>query len=502
MAFVGYRSRSSPVALVWACGLLAFALLTLGLVHHESARRARERSAAVPLRPVVLIDLAANRAARGDGVFAELEAWRAAAAALGRPVDVFEGESLWDLAPETYAVWVLPAQARLSEDDWLALDSYLEGDGGAVLTGHSGLQGEDGVELDRSALVRLFPSERFADPGSDATLLRVVGRSPLVAGVEPGREMELGPSDHVLATVSPGALDWQGEAGHSGALRGSAALHGRHRGAPVAWLGFSVAGLVDPRAAARIAGNALRFAAREPLLDLRPWPDGRPCAVLVDGSSAVDSSADLCQVDVAHSGAADFDRLVRGGCRFATTAASDNVLPEVLARGGAKLVAIPEPRPRREAQGAALLRELLAGYEVAERMGSVFSLRSDAGWRAAEGREALFASVGQELGVRGAWFARPDELAEWWLARTQVEARLEMLAPDGVRVVFANHGESEALGLTARIYVPDGADTPRLEAGRVFARRPLLRLATDHTWIELVARPLDPGSEVSYTIRF
>jgi hypothetical protein len=64
MAFVGYRSRSSPAALVWTGGILAFALLTLGLVHHESARRARERSAAVPVRPVVVIDLQANRAAR------------------------------------------------------------------------------------------------------------------------------------------------------------------------------------------------------------------------------------------------------------------------------------------------------------------------------------------------------------------------------------------------------------------------------------------------------
>lgn len=496
MAFVGYRSRSSPAALVWAGGLLAFAMLTLGLVHHESARRARERSAAVPMRPVVVIDLPANRAARGDAALPEIDTWRAAAAALGRPVEVFEGESLWDLAPEQYAVWVLPSQARLSEDDWLALDSYLAGDGGAVLTGTTGLQAEDGLEAERSTLVRLFPGERFADPGSTATLLRVVGRSPLVAGLEPGQQVELRAGDGALATVSPGSLDWRRDAG------GGATLHGRHRGAPVAWLGFSVADVVDPQSAERIAGNALRFAAREPLLDLRPWPDGRPCAVLVDGGAAADSSGDLCQATLAHPDDPDLDRLVRGGCRFATTAASDHVLPEVLARGGATLVAIPEPRPRREAQGAALLRELLAGYELAERMGSVFSLRSDASWRAAEGREALFASVGQELGARGAWFARPDELAEWWLARVHVDAQLETLAPDGVRVTFANHGETGALGLTARIYVPDGADTPRLESGPFFARRPLLRLATDRTWIELVARPLDPGSEVSYTIRF
>ena len=83
--------------------------------------------------------LSIGQAARGEAALLELDAWRAAAAALGRPVEVFEGETLWDLAPEQYAVWVLPSQARLSEDDLLALDSYLAGDGGAVLTGPTGL---------------------------------------------------------------------------------------------------------------------------------------------------------------------------------------------------------------------------------------------------------------------------------------------------------------------------------------------------------------------------
>jgi hypothetical protein len=54
--------------------------------------------------------------------------------------------------------------------------------------------------------------------------------------------------------------------------------------------------------------------------------------------------------------------------------------------------------------------------------------------------------------------------------------------------------------VTARVYLPEGATTPRLESG--LFRRARLRLATDRSWLELVARPLDPGREVSYTIRF
>ena len=475
---------------------MSFALLSLGLVHHESGRSARARVAEQPLRPVLVVDLAANRAARAGRPLAELETWRAAVSALGRRVEIFDGASLQDLDPARYAAWVLPAQDRLSDADWAALDAYLSTEGGLVLTGATGRRTEKGGEREQSALERLFPGERFAKPASDATRLRVVGRSPLVAGLEPGAEIVFEKRGRALSTAAPGALDWRGKAG------GSAVLHGRHRGAPVAWLGFSVARLVDADVALRVADNALRFAAREPVLDLRPWPDGRPCAVLVDAGGAPDSSGDLCRAEEAEIGGPGLDRLVRGGCRFATTAAGERVIPELLAHSGGAFVAIPEPRPRRDAQGAALMRELLSGYELAERMGSVFSLRSEASWRAAEGREALLASVGQELGARGAWFARPDEQADWWLARAQVEARIESLAPGSVRVVFTNRGTATVSGVTARIYVPGGANTPRVEATRVFARRALLRLATDHGWVELVARPLDPGAEVSYTLGF
>ena len=490
----GYRVRSTPAALVWAGALVSLTVLSLGLVHHESGRSARARAAATPLRPLLVVDLVANREARGGRPLDELETWRASGASIGRADEVFEGERLIDVDPARYAVWVLPAQDRLSDYDWAALDAYLGRDGGAILTGRTGLLRED--EREPSVLERLFPGERFAGPDAAIDSLRVVGRSPLVAGLAAGAEMAFAKRNGGIGTTSSGALTWRGPEARS------AALPGRHRGAPVAWLGFSIAQLDKPEDAGQVARNALRFAAREPLLELRPWPDGRPCAVLVDGGRGHETEDEICRTDSADPAAAALDGLVRGGCRFAATAAGERVLPEVIARPAGTIVSIPEPRPRRDAQGATLLRELLAGYELAERMGSVFSLRSEASWRAAEGREALFASVGQEVGARRAWFARPDELADWWLARTLVDARLEPVAPDSVRVVFTNRGATVASGLTARIYVPSGANTPRVEASRVFARRALLRLSVDHDWVELVARPLDPGTEVSYTLRF
>lgn len=496
MAFGGYKAQASPAALFWAAGVLLFALLSLGLVDNQSARHARAQLAGVPERPLLVVDLLANRGARGGKPLPELEAWREAGALLGRPVEQFTGEGLQEIDPNRYALWVLPAQNRLSDVDWAALDAYLAGEGGLILTGASGLRAEDGSERGRSVLERLFPGERFETAAPVETSLRVVGRSPLVAGLEPGAELALEKRGRTVAATSPGALEWRGEDA------ASAVLVGRHRNASIAWLGFSIGQLSDARLAQIVAMNALRFAAREPLLDLRPWPDGRPCAVLVDGAGATDSPDALCRAEANQIEGPQLDRLIRSGCRFATIDAGERTIPELLAHPREGFLAIPEPQPRRDAQGAALMRELLAGYERAERMGSVFSLRTDPGWRAAKGREALLASVGDEISTRGAWFARPAELADWWLAREQVEARLEPLAADTVRVVFANRGAEIARGVTARVYIPGGALAPRVEAGRFFARRALLRLADDHSWIELVARPLDPGTEVSYTLRF
>ena len=120
-----HRVRSTQTSAIWAGALLALALLSLGLVHHQSGRSARAKIVAQPLRPLLLVDLVANREARGGKPLAELETWRAAVAAFGREVEVFEGESLIDVDPARYAVWVLPAQDRLSDYDWDALDSYL-----------------------------------------------------------------------------------------------------------------------------------------------------------------------------------------------------------------------------------------------------------------------------------------------------------------------------------------------------------------------------------------
>jgi hypothetical protein len=490
MLGAGFEARSKPIALLWVAAVLALGVATLGLVHHASANRARERANAQPARPLVLIDLARNRGPRGSDSQSGSDAWRAAAAALGREIETFSGASLSEIPATRFAAWILPEQVELDDADFAALDSYLQLGGGAVLSGATGRKSPG-----RGALVKLFPGQRFSELAAGATRLRVTGRGPLVAGLEAGEEIDVADAAHAVAANAGGALAWR-DAG------GAAGLHAIYRGAPVAWLGISPDRIRDGEKARMLAENSLRYALREPLLDLRAWPDGRPCAVLVDGVAGPDASSSACQIDAATSESDALRALARAGCRFASVPPDGRALPELLDVDGTPLVTIPEGRAQASARGSALLRELLAGYERAERVGGVYSLRGDASWRAASGRDALFARVREELRERGAWFAQPDELADWWRARSQVHAGLTLLGRDRVRLTFTNSGSGEARGVTARVYLPDGAGTARLEDGPSLRAAPLLRVSADHAWLEVVERSLDPGGEVSYTIRF
>jgi hypothetical protein len=490
MRVPGAQARSRPVALLWIAALLAVGAATLGIVHHASLSRVRKRASAEPMRPIALVELGRNKPAHASESSAGAEAWLAAAAALGRTVETYTAENLAEIPTRSYAAWILVNQSELDDADFAALDSYLQLGGGAVLAGRTASVAVEG----RSALERIFPGQHFAELGSAATRLRVTGASPLVAGFSAGEELAVEPGAHSLAASSADALAWGDESG-------GAALQVIYRGGAVAWLGVSPERVAESTHARVLAENALRYALREPSLDLRAWPDGRPCAVLVEGASHSERSG-ACRV--AHDADASdaLRELASQGCRFASVPPEGRALPELVDVDGKPLVTIPEDHADVAAVGAELMRELLTGYERAERIGGVYSLRADAEWRAKAGRQELYTRVSRELRQRGAWFAAPDELASWWSARSGVHADLTVLARDRVRVTFANPGAHEVRGVTARVYLPAGADTARIESSPTFRADPSLRVSADHAWIEVIEPSLDPGAEVSYTIRF
>jgi len=492
MRVAGTQGRSRSASWVWILAALAVAATSVGIVHHASLSRVRKRAAAEPVRPIAWVEIDRNHSGKAKGDSAERsDAWRAAAAALGRNVEVVSVSGLGEIPARSFSAWLLVDETLLDDADFAALDSYLSLGGGAILAGRSGEKAGAG----RAALERLFPGHRFAEVGAGAGRLRVTGTSPLVAGLPTGTELDVDAVSHALAASSGDALVWGGHAG-------GAALHLIYRGGAVAWLGVSPAQLSESPQARVLAENALSWALREPVLDLRAWPEGRPCAVLIERTSHSDSKQPKCRLESGRTDPELLRGLANAGCRYASVPPEDRALPALYEVDGAPLVAIPEGRADASAQGSALMRELLAGYDRAEKLGGVYSLRADPGWRAAAGRQQLYTRVSHELRERGAGFAEPDELAEWWSARSAVHAELAVLARDRVRVRFTNPGSAEATGVTARVYLPGGADTARVEKAPRFRAAPRLRIAADHAWIEVIAPSLDPGAEVSYTIRF
>ena len=240
--------------LVWlACALAG--TCTLGVVALErAADPPRVARVAAPL--VALVELG------GGGVEGDaLDFWERAAHDANLRAERVAVTQLADVSPDRFAVWLLADQEALSDSDWAVLDAFAARGGGLVLTGLTGARAVEGGGDDHLALRRLFPGHRFERRDATPAMLTAGPRGPLAAGLEPGERLALAQGGPHLETTTGGALLWGGEP-DAGAV-----LAELHRGAPAVWLGCPPQWLVSRPAVERLAGNALRYAAREALVE-------------------------------------------------------------------------------------------------------------------------------------------------------------------------------------------------------------------------------------------
>lgn len=334
------RPTALTVAAWLGCAWLG--TCTLGVVALE--RAAKPARAELAFEPgVALVSTSA------DG----LAAWEQSAREAGLEIERVSPADLAVLPPERHRVWLVLEPAALGDAEWAVLDGFALRGGGIVFAARAVALEPDAAAREAAALRRLFPGHRFEFRSAPAGALSTRGGAPIAAGLsaEPSALADAGAH---LATSTGGALVWGADPASG------AALAGRYRGAPAVWVGCPLEWVLQRERAARLAANALRYAAREPLVDV---------------------------------------------------------------------VAVPE-----EAR----------------------AIRSEQ--------------------------SEPGE---------------------GVlRVNARNAGSRAASNVVLRVYLPVGALRPSLEGGRWFARRPLVRYASGHTWMELVLRELDPGESVEYTLLF
>jgi hypothetical protein len=246
--------RSPVVAvLVWlACALAG--TCTLGVVALE--RAAETPRAALGAAPrVALVELGAE-----PGADDMLAFWERAAQDADLHAERVAVAHLADLSPERFAVWLIAQREDLSDGDWAALDGFAARGGGLVLTGAAAGGADDGAQ-EHLPLRRLFPGHRFELRDATPAALTAGTRGPLAAGLAPGQRLALAQGGTHLETTTGGALFWGGEP-DAGAV-----LAGLHRGAPAVWIGCPPQWIASREAAERLAGNALRYAAREALVE-------------------------------------------------------------------------------------------------------------------------------------------------------------------------------------------------------------------------------------------
>ena len=248
-AGVAVKQPTALVASIWlVCALLG--TCTLGIVALE--RAAEPRGPAFDSEPGVALIAAAE-----DG----LAAWQQSAREAGLIPEVVAPSQLAMLPPERFRVWLVAGPGALDDADWVALDGFALRGGGVVFAALPQALEPDAAAREAQALRRLFPGDRFELRGGAAGALSTGGRAPLAAGLA-GEPIALVGAGTGLATRSGGALVWGADP-----LAG-AALAGLYHGAPVVWIGCPLDWIADPARASRLAANALRHAAREPLVDV------------------------------------------------------------------------------------------------------------------------------------------------------------------------------------------------------------------------------------------
>ncbi len=440
-----------------SAALVGSVIVMVGYVEHTYG----SRYSAVGERParIAIADLSANRRSRGTSP-PGLERWREAALQEGLELEHMTIESLDGLDPSRYGAVILPEQDRLADADWELVLGFLREGVGVICTGDPGVQYPDGRRRPEVLLESLLPGARFRRQAGPRGAVRVSVRGPLVAGFGPGQRLELRERRGALGLPGPGSLRWGGAGGAEDASE-AALAYGRIESGPLVWIAPGAAWFSDPDHALHLLRNALRYATREPVFELRPWPAGAAVAVLIG---------------------------------------ADDEAIAALTAAGLDLAALPEP----DGDGGdrdLLLARLLAEFGAVEREGGLYALAASSPWFAREDWGLVEADLLHELELHNVWIAPSSELSGWWRRRRELRIELERPGTGRARVTLRNGGTQRVERATARVYLPPGARAPT-EVESSMLTRPILYVASDRSWIDLVVPEIDPGAEVSYSFRY
>ena len=242
-----------------------------------------------PVRVALVRDPAAasyfTKSASYDSI---IDRWSAVLRAIGADVRVVAPA---EIASSNARALVIPSAHCLSVATREAIDRAGARAQGLIVTGAVGTKDARCRPIGYGLLVALTGASRVEPiEKRDIAYVTFSGRSALATGIPPGTRLELDPAPYVAlrragrdAFFSSFALRPEPAGGVP--LVDAAVVRSRYAGAPVAYWSFELTGVNDlpwDRSIAQLlVRNAVAWAARVPLAELEPWPQGRRAAAVL-----------------------------------------------------------------------------------------------------------------------------------------------------------------------------------------------------------------------------
>ena len=374
---------------------------------------------------------------------------------LGNAGAVRDVGSLEALDPAELGVVVLPEPREIGAREFVLLQEFLAGGGGVVLTGSIGVRGPDGSWRGYELMRALLGAEVIALDPERAQAVVAARRGPLSAPLLPRERVAVAREPGLPGLAQAGselvwsaalesanlALDAAGPLADATSAPAASLRREVGRGR-LAWLAVGperVARGADPQPLGDALRAAVAWAARQPFVEVLPWPGGAPFAASLDAQGA------------------------------------------------------PPP------DSVAAQRALEAEIATASASGGLARLRVPADWLAAGEGQRAFAD---ELAQRGAWLATRSELSSWTRERASVQATVRRAGPQRLVVAVTNRAPSQARGVALRIYLNEPARSASVEATQLLQAAPGLRFQPAAESLDLALPELAPRASAAFTLDY
>jgi hypothetical protein len=434
------------IAVCLLTGGLALNVLTVSAVIGPFHLFARDRSDGVEKLglwfPESSADVAPEERAR------RLRAWHAAVV---RERDMHDSDTLAALTK--FRVVVVGDARALTRDEAGQLHRFLESGGGVLLTGSAGVQDAQGRWRGYGLMQRLLRVRRVAPLSADSSGHVTPGRrGPLVTDLEPGRRIALIPQSGAPAIANPEAELLWSEAKATGPAGASRRLEvGRGRlvwlaAGPERALAEHSRELLHGGPSSRILEAAVAWLAREPRLEVLPWPEGAPLAAVRPADAAI----------------------------------------------GAEASGVSLPRRARNAIDVAVAR--------ADRRAGLLHLGQLAEGFPELPTETVQAYAGDALRARGAWFAGSGEYARWRRSRRALDVGLHRAGPQRQLLEMSNRGSETLRDAVVRVYL--NAPALRAVVGRTTLQQeePKAKFEFGKGIVDVRIPELRAGEHLAYTL--